>query len=48
MKEEELYVEVVKFITKALLNCVNNQSEALKIITIGVQSALDTKNKKEK
>jgi hypothetical protein len=48
MKEEEFFVALVKFITKSILTSTRNQSEAQKIITIGVQSALNTKNEQEK
>ncbi len=46
--EEEFYVALVRFVTKALLDYTKNQSEALKLIVVGVNSALKVQNKKEK
>jgi hypothetical protein len=48
MNEEEFYLALVKFVTKAILDHTKNQSEALKFITIGVNSVLKAQNKKEK
>lgn len=46
MREHELCVALIKCITEVLLNHTQSQSEALKIITIGVKSALNEQNKK--
>ncbi len=48
MNEEEFYFELVKFVTKAIVDHTKNQSEALKLIVVGINSALQVKNKKEK
>ncbi len=48
MNEEEFYVELVRFVTKAIVDHKKNQSEALKLIVVGVNSALKVQNKKEK
>ncbi len=45
MNEEEFYFNLVKFVMKALLDYTKNQSEALKIIVVGVHSALDSHKK---
>jgi hypothetical protein len=48
MNEKAFCVALIKCITEVILNHTENQSETLKIITIGVQSALASQNKKEK
>ena len=46
--EEEFYVGLVKFLTETILDHTENQSETLKIITVGVQSAIKSHEKKGK
>jgi hypothetical protein len=48
MGEEEFYVSLIKFIAEALLDRTASKSEALKIITIGVHSALNSHQKEGK
>lgn len=48
MNEQDFYVELVRFVTKFLLDHMENQSEALKLITVGVNSALKAHQKNEK
>ncbi len=43
--EEEFYLALVRFVTKAIVDHTKNQSQALKLIVIGVNSALQAKNK---
>lgn len=40
MKDDEFYIILIKFITHALLDKTENESQALKILTLGVNSAL--------
>lgn len=46
MREKEFCVALIKCITEVLLDHTESQSEALKIITIGVQSALKAQKEK--
>ncbi len=48
MRNQELCVSLIKCITEVLLDHTKSQSEALKIITIGVHAALNAQDKKEK
>ena len=48
MREKELCVTLIKCITEAILEHTQNQSETLKIITIGVQAALNSNKEEEK
>jgi hypothetical protein len=48
MREKELCIALVKSITEILLNYAESESEALKIIKIGVQVALNSYKKEEK
>ncbi len=43
MNEEEFYFALVRFVTKALLDYTKNQSEALKILVISINSVLDSR-----
>lgn len=42
MREKELCIDLVKSITEVLLNYAESESEALKLIKIGVQAALNS------
>jgi hypothetical protein len=47
MKEKKLCVALIKCITEVILDHTASQSEALKIIVIGVQSALNSQKEGE-
>ena len=46
--EEEVYVSLIKCVTEFILDRTQTQSETLKIITVGVQSAIRSHKVKEK
>jgi hypothetical protein len=48
MRNKELCVNLIKCIAEVFLDHTQNESEALKIITIGVQAALNSHKEKEK
>jgi hypothetical protein len=43
MREEGLYVALIKVITEVFLDHIKSESETLKIITVGVHAALKTR-----
>lgn len=47
MKEQEFCIALIKYITGVLLEHTKSQSETLKIITVGVQSALNIYTEKK-
>ena len=48
MRENELCIALIKCITEVLIDHAQNQTEVLKIISVGVQSAINSHEKKGK